>query len=122
MGGLAVGDGRRVRLALFPGGADAIAIRFAERTKVLALGTPGSMERIPADGEPEKALLRCSGRSCEGYVVEALLADRSPVNAELLSYRFALPPEGQKLIAARPVHSHEQYGTDQTITLKRIRL
>ena len=118
----AVGNGRRVRLSLLPGGADAIAIRFAERTSVLALGTPGSMERIPAHGEPEKALLRCSGRSCEGVVVEALLADRSPVNAELFSYRFALPLEGQKLIAARPAHSHEQYGTDQTITLKRIRL
>ena len=57
-----VGKGRRVLLALSPNGANAMSIRFAERTAVQRLGTPGETLAIPAQGQPDKALLRCSGR------------------------------------------------------------
>jgi hypothetical protein len=116
------GAGRRLRIALSPGGGDTVAIRFPEEAKVLALGLPGRPETIPEDGEPPKALLRCTGRSCEGLIIEALLGDRKPVKAELISYRFSLPPEGRPLEAARPRNAIPQYAPDSTIALNRIRL
>ena len=72
------GAGRRVRLELSRGGADALAIRFPEKAKLLAVGLPEGPIAIPAKGEPDKALLRCAGRSCDGLVIEAVLADRAP--------------------------------------------
>ncbi len=116
------GGRRRVRIVLSPGGGDAVTIRFAKDTKLLALGLPGSPKRIPATGEPEKPLLRCNGRSCNGFVIEALLADDRPIEAELISYRFSLPPEGRKLAAARPKNAIPQYSPDSTITMTRVRL
>jgi hypothetical protein len=115
-------SGRRLRLKLSLGGADAISIRFPEKTKVLAIGLPRAPVLIPAKGEPDKAALRCAGRSCDGLIVEAVLSDRAPFVAELLSTRFGLPSEGQRLVAARPANAIPQYSPDQTVTLTRIRL
>ena len=116
------GNGRRVQLQLAPGLADSISIRFPEKTRLLAIGLVGSPVPIPAKGEPDKAVLRCAGRSCNGLVIEAVLADRSPVVAELFSARFGLPAQGRALVAARPANAIPQYSPDQTITLTRIRL
>ena len=122
VGSEAAGAGRRVRIALSPGGGDAVTIRFAEGTMLLAVGLPGAPERIPSSGEPEKPLIRCTGRSCEGFIIEAVLADRRPLDAEVLSYRFSLPPEGARLAAARPKNAIPQYAPDSTITMTRVRL
>ena len=116
------GAGRRLRLILSPGGANGISIRFAKDAKVLALGLPGAAVPIPARGEPDKALLRCTGRSCEGLEVEVVLGDRKPVEAELFSTLFGLPPEGRPLVAARPADAIPQYAPDQTITRALVRL
>ncbi|HEX6218459.1 MAG TPA: hypothetical protein VFZ35_04215, partial [Sphingomicrobium sp.] len=110
-----VGDGRRVLIVLRPNGADAMSIRFTEGTSLLRLGTPGETLPIPPRGKPDKALLRCSGRSCDGMLVELLLADRKPVVADLFASRFALPPQGAPLAARRPADAHPQYGTDSSI-------
>jgi hypothetical protein len=122
VGSEAAGAGRRVRIALSPGGGDAVTIRFAKGTMLLAVGLPGTPERIPLSGEPEKPLIRCTGRSCEGFIIEAMLADRRPLDAEVLSYRFSLPPEGARLAAARPKNAIPQYAPDSTITMTRVRL
>jgi len=101
---------------------NAVSIRFAESAKVLALGLPEAAVKIPEQGEPDKALLRCSGRACEGFVIEAIVGDRKPVEAELFSTRFGLPPEGRPLAAARPKNAIPQYSPDSTVTMSRIRL
>jgi hypothetical protein len=116
------GVGRRVQIQLSPGAADAISIRFPEKTKLVAIGLPQGPVPIPAKGEPAKALLRCAGRSCNGLVIEAVLGDRAPVTAELFATRYALPPQGAALEAARPINAIPQYSPDQTITMTRIRL
>jgi hypothetical protein len=107
---------------LSPGGGDAVTIRFAKETRLLALGLAGAPERLPPSGPPEKPLLRCTGRSCEGLTIEAVLADRRPIEAELFSYKFALPPEGSGLEAKRPKNAIPQYAPDSTITMTRLRL
>ena len=114
--------GRRVRLALSPRGANSVSIRFAKGANVLALGLAGAAIPLPPDGEPEKAVLRCTGRSCEGLQVDVLLGDRRPVEVELFSTRFGLPTEARPLVAARPRNAIPQYAPDSTITMSRIRL
>jgi hypothetical protein len=116
------GAGRKLILQLSPGGGNGISIRFAAEAKVQALGLPGAAIPIPAAGEPDKALLRCTGRSCDGLRIEVLLGDRRPVAAELFSTRFGLPPEGRKLQVARPADAQPQYSPDETITRSTIRL
>ena len=116
------GTRRRIRLMLSPGGGNSVAIRFPEKARVLALGLAGAAIPLPAKGEPDKPLLRCTGRSCEGLQIEVLLGDRKPMIVELFSTRFGLPPEGQRLIAARPGDAMPQYAPDQTITMARVKL
>jgi hypothetical protein len=116
------GAGRRIRIALSPAGGDAVAIRFPERAKVLALGLPGQAVPVPPDGQPSKAALRCTGRSCEGLVIEALLGESRPVTVELYSTRFGLPPQGAPLLAARPRNAIPQYAPDSTITRSHAKL
>ncbi len=116
------GAGRRIRIALSPGGGDAVAIRFPENSRVTALGLPGSPEPIQQGGEPTKTVLRCSGRSCDGLVIEAVLADSAPIAVELFSTRFSLPPQGAPLASARPRNAIPQYAPDSTITRNVVRL
>ena len=114
--------GRRVRLALSRRGANSVSIRFAKGANVLALGLAGAAIPLPPDGEPEKAVLRCTGRSCDGLQVDVLLGDRRPVEVELFSTRFGLPTEARPLVAARPRNAIPQYAPNSTITMSRIRL
>jgi hypothetical protein len=116
------GAGRRIRLVLSPGGGNSVAIRFPKDAKVRALGLPGAAVPIPAEGDPEKAVLRCTGRACEGLQIEVLLGEARPVVAELFSTRFGLPPEARPVTAARPANAIPQYAPDQTITMTRIKL
>jgi hypothetical protein len=116
------GAGRRVRIVLSSGGGDAVSIRFAKETRLLAIGLPGAPVPIPATGQPEKPSLRCTGRSCDNLTIEAVLADKRPVQTELFSYRFALPPEGRSLTSARPKNAIPQYSPDSSITLTRVKL
>ncbi|MFL6721699.1 MAG: M20/M25/M40 family metallo-hydrolase [Sphingomonas sp.] len=116
------GDGRRVRIALTRGGADTVSLRFPEDTKLLAAGLAGELVPIAPRPEPSKPLLRCTGRSCDNLVIEAVFADRDPVTAEIFSTRFAFPVAGQALVAARPRTAIPQYSPNATITRSRVTL
>ena len=117
-----LGSGRRIRIALSPGGGDSMAIRLPLNAKVIALGLPGEAVPIPATGEPAKATLRCTGRSCDALVVEAVLGDARPLTAEIYSIRVGLPPQGAPLVAARPRDAIPQYAPDSTITRSEVKL
>jgi hypothetical protein len=116
------GGGRRLRIAISAGGGDTVAIRFPEGAKVLALGLPGEPVPIAVAGEPNKAALRCTGRSCEGLVIEAVLGNSRPMTVELFSTRFGLPAQGAALVAARPHDAIPQYAPDSTITRSQVKL
>ena len=116
------GSGRRIRIALSPGGGDSVSIRFPEGAQVLALGLPGESVTVPANGDPKKTALRCTGRSCEGLVIEALLGNPKPVTVELYSTRFGLPPQAAPLIVARPRDAIPQYAPDSTVTRNHVKL
>ena len=107
-----------------PGGADAVTIRFPKDAKFARARSAGSPDAIPAKGEPEKALLRCAGRSCDGLRHRSrcsrTAADRGRA-VFLVSFRLACP-QGRPLAAARPANAIPQYSPDSTITMTRIRL
>lgn len=113
------GSGRRLAIALSGGGADAFSIRVPSSAKVLGIGLPGALERPSSS---KATVLRCSGRSCNGLVIELLLADQRPVEAELFSYQFHLLPQAKVLVAARPKDAVPQYAPDSVITLSRAKL
>ena len=115
------GTGRRVIIALAPGGGNTVSIRFSNEAEVKAVGPVGAPISIPTSGEPEKPILRCTGRACEGLQVEIVLGTQKPVEAELFSTRFGLPAEGRSLEAARPANAIPQYAPDQTITMSRVK-
>jgi len=116
------GAGRRVLLSLSPGGGNTVAIRFRKEADVRALGLAGAPIPVPLTGQPDKPLLRCTGRSCDELQIEVVLGASKPVQAELFSTRFGLPPEGRALVAARPRNAIPQYAPDQVITMSRVRL
>lgn len=116
------GDGRRVRLRLSTGGAHMVALRFGEEVSVRSAGLPGSAIAIEEDAEPGASIIRCTGRACDGLVVEVELGETKTVEALLIALRFELPPEGRKLQALRPANAHPQYGTDSSIRVVPISL
>ena len=116
-------DGSRlVRLRLATGGANMVMLRFEEGVPIRAMGLPGALSRIDRDAEPGPSLLRCSGRACDGLIVDVEIGDTRSVDASLIGFRFGLPAEGAKLQALRPRHAHPQYGADSTIRVIPVRL
>ena len=111
------GAGRRVNLTLGRGGFDTIGLRFAKGVKVSAMGLAGDPQIIPASAGKDFSLLRCGGRSCDGMKFELRFADRLPVKAELIGTSYALPPEGQALVAARPASHIPHYAPNSSVRI-----
>jgi hypothetical protein len=115
---IADSKGRLVRLQFNRGGGDAIALKFAKDVPMVAMGLAGAARLIPPKAEPGPAFLRCTGRACDGLVVDVRLAGRSRVKAELIGTRFGLPEEGKRLLAARPTQTQPQYAPDSSIRIR----
>jgi hypothetical protein len=115
------GAGRRVRFQISSGGANSLALRFPADAKVVALGLAGAPTALPRRGEPDRAVLRCTGRSCDGLQIDVSMGDGRPVTAEIFATTFGLPPEGRKLQTARPANAIPQYAPDQSITRSEFR-
>ncbi|WP_338504134.1 M20/M25/M40 family metallo-hydrolase [Sphingomonas kaistensis] len=113
--------GRRVRLRLQSNGADSIALTAPAGAKLAGLGVPGQVRRIDAKRAKGPYSLSCTGRSCDGQVVE-LLVGPQPVKLQVTGTRWALPAAAAPLVAARPANARPQYSPDATITIERIRI
>ncbi len=112
--------GRRVRLRLQANGADSIVVIMPKEAVVAGLGIPGQVRAI---GRAAKGpyTLACTGRSCDGQVVELLIGPK-PIEVEVVGTRWALPASAAPLVAARPAYARPQYQPDATITVERLRL
>ena len=118
----AQGKGRRVKLRLDRGGADALLLRFDEATPVLAMGLPNRMRTIGKDADTGPSFIRCAGRGCDGLEVEVLLGTTRPVVAMLVAQRFGPPPEAAPLLKQRPRAAHPQYSPDSQVRIGAVRL
>jgi hypothetical protein len=99
-----------------------VTLRFGEEVPVRAAGLPGKPVVIGADAEPGPAMVRCSGRACDGLVVTVDLGEAKPVEAQLIALTFGLPREGARWQRMRPANAHPQYGTDSSIRITPITL
>ena len=112
-----IGAGRRIRHPAFPGRWQRHQHPLPERREVACARTPGGRGADSGEGEPEKALLRCTGRSCDGLVSRRCSATASrsmPSSSRPASAPSARAPAA----AARPRNAIPQYSPDQTITLR----
>jgi hypothetical protein len=116
------GDGRKLRLRLSTGGANVVALRFGEEVTVRSAGLPGAPIGIDEDAEPGPSTVRCSGRACDGLIVEVEIGGTKTVEASLIAATFAFPPQGARLQAIRPANAHPQYGTDSSVRVVPISL
>lgn len=112
------GAGRRVRLAIGRGGGDTVSVKFDKKVPIVAIGLAGRTRLIARDAKPGPAFLRCSGRACDGLVLEVQLADRKAVKAQLIGTRFGLPEEGKALATARLANTHPQYAPDSSVRIR----
>lgn len=121
--GVAMQDGRRVvRVRLDRGGADSVMIRFDPGSGVQAMGKSGSPWKVDGGGTDEPYILRCTGRTCDGLLVDIVTSSPKPIEGKLVAIRFGLPLEGQAIAARRPADAHPQYGPDSTIRSSAIRI
>lgn len=117
-----VADGRLLTLRLASGGAEMLLLRAEPHAGLRAVRVGGKVRRFGRGKPDEDFVLRCHGRSCDGLVLDLLVASRSPVEAVLAGSRRGLPDAAAPLLAARPRNAAPQYNPDATIALTRVRL
>jgi hypothetical protein len=116
------GNGRRIRLRLDRGGADALLLRFDEDVPVRAMGLAGKVRHIDPEADTGPSILRCTGRRCDGLEVEIVLGTAKPVAVMLIAQRFATPLEAKPLLALRPKTAQPQYSPDSQVRVRAVRL
>lgn len=116
----AVPGGRRVRLRLQANGADNVTLLAPAGSAIRGMGVPGQVRRVDAAGTGLYQL-SCTGRSCDGQVMELLVGPR-PVELMVLGTRFSLPPVAAPLKAAQPRNARPQYVADSILTVERVRI
>lgn len=111
---------RQVRIRLHPNMADQIALRIPAGAHVRLAGANGSIEEVPAPEGDAHTVVRCTGETCEGTLID-LVVNAGPVDAQIISTRFALPPEARPLVAARPANARPQYGPNAIVVAAPLR-
>ena len=111
---------RIVRLRLRTNGAAAVSLRAPKGARIAAAGIGASLR--PVDGSKSDFAVSCSGRSCDGAVVTLRIEQKAPLVLTVVGVRPGLPPQGAALLRDRPRFARPQYGTDQTITVNRVRI
>ncbi|URD61373.1 M20/M25/M40 family metallo-hydrolase [Sphingomonas sp. KRR8] len=113
--------GRRLRLRLQTNGADSMTLSADKGAAVLGLGVPGQVRPINAKQSSGAFWLTCTGRSCDGQVVELLVGPK-PLVLTVLGTRWSLPPAAAPLKAAQPAFARAQYLPDATVVVSRVRI
>jgi hypothetical protein len=115
-------EGRLVTLRITARNAETVSLRAEPEAQLKAVRIGGATRRFGTGGEKEDYSFRCSGRSCEGAVVELLVGSRAPAEATVTAIRSGLPPAARPLLAARPRTAQPQYAPDSTVIVAKLRL
>ena len=110
------GGTRIVAVRIAANGADDILFRFAPDSGLQRVGTGGAATGFGKGGAKEPYLVRCTGRSCDGAVMEFAFAGATPSEAIVVGVRNALPPEAAPLVRARPTTAQPQYAPDTSLS------
>lgn len=121
-GEIRVPGGRRVLVRLLTNGADSVMLVASDGTRVVAAGAPGQLRRFDPQARDDLATLSCTGRSCDGAVLELQVRGDAPLTLMVLGTRWSLPASAAPLQAARPANARPQYLPDATVLVRRISL
>ncbi len=114
--------GRRVTVRLIPNGADSIALIAPEDSRVLRAGTSGFVRPIDQQLEKAMTVIRCTGRSCDGIILDIALADAAPVEFILTASSSRLPRAAIPFLERYPPLARPQYTPHQSVVFTHVRL
>ena len=115
------GNSRTLTLRLSGPGADDIEMVAPEDSNIRTAGVAGFVRPIDRSSAG-KYYIGCSGRSCDGAMIELTTDQLKPMDLLVVVSRYVLPPSAAPLIAARPSFTRPQYNTDATITFAHVKV
>ena len=121
LGQVRSGSERTLTLRIAANGNDEIALIAPDDSRVRRAGVAGFVRPIDqqADG---KYVISCTGRACDGVVLELVIGRPQPVEFLVVGSRAALPPTAASLVAARPRFARPQYSPDASIAFTNVKL
>lgn len=117
-----IGANRAVTLKLRTQGSDRISLIAPKDAEIRAAGIGDHLRPISRQAKKGRYLINCTGRSCDGAELTLVTPKSAPIELLVAATRFALPPQAQPLVAARPVNARPQYAPDQTTALARLNI
>jgi peptidase M28-like protein len=115
------GDERTLRLQLATNGNDEIELVALDDAKIRFVGAAGFVRPMDLDSSG-KYYIGCTGRSCDGMILQVVIGKSGPVPFLVLGSRSALPAAAARLVAARPRFARPQYNPDASIAFTRVKL
>jgi hypothetical protein len=115
------GGERTIQLRLAARGNEVIELLAPEDSRIRSAGTPGFMRPID-QSQNGKFAISCSGRSCDGRVLQLTTARLQPIHAMLIGSRSGLPQGAAPLLHARPRFARPQYAPDDRIVFVQVTL
>jgi hypothetical protein len=113
--------GRTIRFRINSNGAETVSLIAAKDAAIVSAGAAGFVRPI-APGLEGEYVLQCSGRSCNGSVLQFTTRQAGKLEFTLVGSRRALPETARALVEQRPRNSRPQYTPDSTLTISRVAL
>lgn len=108
---------RTLELRLQSNGNDNVVLLAPADARIRSAGAPGFVRSIDQN-EPGRFSISCSGRSCDGAVLQLTIGQPKPVRFIIVGNRAALPPGAAALVSARPKFARPQYNRDESIAFR----
>lgn len=115
------GNERTLKVRLSSNGNDDVELVAPEDARLRSAGVAGFVR--PIDGSDKgKYYIGCSGRSCDGAILELDADQPRRIDFLVVGSRYALPASAAPLVNARPLFARPQYNPNATITFAHVNL
>jgi hypothetical protein len=115
-----IADGNRAAsFRIHANGAAWIVLVGTADSRIAAAGTRDFLRPIDRSAKG-KYYLECSGRSCDGAMMEFVTPVKDRIGFTLIGGRESLPAQAAPLLGARPEFARPQYRPDETLTVSRV--
>jgi hypothetical protein len=115
------GAGRRVTLTLHGSNqTNEMALMVPNTAGLKWFEIGGIRSAVNSDASPRGTIIGCATEDCRNQTITLDLATNKPVDITLMEQRFGLPPDGQKIAAARPKEAVASQSGDTVMVLKRL--
>jgi hypothetical protein len=108
------GNERTLTIRLVANGNEDLAMIAPADAKIRSAGAPGFVRPIDPNLDGKYAI-GCSGRSCDGAVLQLTTDQSDPIKFVILGTKTPLPPSAAPLLSARPKFARPQYNRDESI-------